>query len=144
MKALRIFLILLGTLLALSACLSPGSRFTMEISCDDFNTQPHITRNLEVGRGERFSVNLCSNPTTGYSWMEQVEISDPGVVRQESHEFLIPGEKGDSQAVGVAGSQHWTFTAIQPGATTLTFEYSRPWEGGEKGTWTFVLNVQVK
>jgi inhibitor of cysteine peptidase len=76
--------------------------------------------------------------------VEQVEISDPDVVRQESHESLSPKGQGDSQVVGAAGSQQWTFTAIKPGTSTLTFEYSRPWEGGEEGTWTFTLEVLVK
>jgi hypothetical protein len=28
--------------------------------------------------------------------------------------------------------------------TIYTMEYSRPWEGGEKGEWTFTLTVIVK
>jgi inhibitor of cysteine peptidase len=116
----------------------------MEVTCDDFNAEPHLTKSLEVGRGENFSVSLCANPTTGYSWVEQVEISHPDVLSQESHEALSPEESGDSQAFGTAGSQRWTFAALEPGTSTLTFEYSRPWEGGEKGIWTFTLKVLVK
>jgi len=46
--------------------------------------------------------------------------------------------------VGAPGAQVWTFKALKKGATTVSLDYSRPWEGGEKGVWTFELTVTVK
>ena len=34
--------------------------------------------------------------------------------------------------------------ALKKGTTSLSLEYGRPWEGGEKGVWTFELIVTVK
>ena len=45
---------------------------------------------------------------------------------------------------GTAGQEIWTFKALRPGTSTISMDYSRPWEGGEKGEWTFKLTVVVK
>jgi predicted secreted protein len=42
---------------------------------------------------------------------------------------------------GAAGKETWTFKALKPGSSTVSFDYSRPWAGGEKATWRFVLTV---
>ncbi len=36
------------------------------------------------------------------------------------------------------------FKALKKGSSTIYLEYSRPWEGGEKGEWTCTVNVVVK
>jgi inhibitor of cysteine peptidase len=87
------------------------------------------------------TVTLCSNPTTGFQWSENAEISNPQVIAQTEHKFLTPEEKN---IVGGAGQEVWTFSALEPGQTSVYLEYSRPWEGGEKGEWTFTLTVIVK
>ena len=38
-------------------------------------------------------------------------------------------------------SQHRTFRVLSQGVSKISFEYSRPWEDGEKAEWTFVLSV---
>ena len=47
-------------------------------------------------------------------------------------------------SVGGAGKEIWTFKALKKGTSTVSMEYSRPGEGGEKGHWTFVAAVIVK
>jgi predicted secreted protein len=63
------------------------------------------------------------------------------VVQQTASEYVAPETQG---LVGASGNQVWTFEALQKGTTSLTMEYGRPWEGGEKGVWTFELTVTVK
>ncbi len=127
--------------LSLLAC-SPASRLaSLEVSCDDFYEQNHISRAVEVAAGDSFTVTLCSNPTTGFSWSEQAQIGDQTLLQQTGHEFISPGEKG---LLGAAGEEVWTLKALKKGEATVSMEYSRPWEGGEKGTWTFNLTVVVK
>ena len=130
--------------LFLSACASQGSSGVIEIQCDDFYENPHITDSIGVGVGDEFTVNLCSNASTGFRWIEMPDVSNPGVLRQVSHEFIGPSEKADPPPPGTPGSQIWTFKALEEGTSTLSFEYSRNWEGGEKGEWRFVLTVDVK
>lgn len=126
--------------LCLLACSPATKEASVEVSCDDFMEGKHISQEVEVAVGDSLTVTLCSNPTTGFKWSESAEISDRAVLQQTKHEFLSP--KGD--LVGAAGQEVWTFKALKPGTTELSMEYSRPWEGGEKAEWTFVLTVVVK
>ena len=63
--------IVIATALLLAACAAPArpsSKAWVEVSCDDFYNNHHINQTLEVQAGETFTVNLCSNPTTGFKW----------------------------------------------------------------------------
>ncbi len=133
---------LIAILLLLGAC---SSGATVEVSCDDFTEQQHISKSVEVSTGETLTVTLCSNATTGFQWVESAQVSDKGVLRQTGQEFIAPGEEdGEPPAPGTAGRQQWTFEALRKGTTEVSMEYSHPWEGGEKGVWTFTLTVVVK
>jgi inhibitor of cysteine peptidase len=141
---MKIKLILLCTVVALSLCLTGYGCSTeqpaVEISCDDFTADNHISRDIEVSVGDSFTVTLCSNPTTGFEWGE-AEISDQAVVKQTANEFVAPEDTG---VVGAPGVEVWTFEALKKGNSTVSVSYDRPWEGGEKGAWTFTLDVTVK
>ena len=91
--------------------------------------------------GDSFTVTLCSNPTTGFQWEEAV-ISDESVLELASHQFVGP-ESQPPPPPGTPGQDVWVFKSLKPGASAISIDYSRPWEGGEKGEWTFVLNVVV-
>ena len=60
---MKIKLILLGTLLALSlsmfACTSKQA--ALEVTCDHFMEAKHITREVEVNTGDTVTITLCSN-----------------------------------------------------------------------------------
>jgi len=141
-------LILVGLMvvvaLSLLACSSPVSTGAyVEVPIDDFMNQKHVSGQVEVATGESFTVTLGSNPTTGFQWAEEAQISDPGVLKQVSHEFIGP-ESEPPPPPGTPGQEVWTFEALEKGTTTVSMEYGRPWEGGEKGEWTFNLTVVVK
>ena len=90
-------------------------------------------------------MTLCSNPTTGFQWDEEARIADETVIEPVKQKFVSPESKGGKPpAPGTAGKEEWTFKALKAGTTTIALEYSRPWEGGEKGEWTFQLTVNVK
>lgn len=116
----------------------------IEIDCDAFYDMPNQVKSIEVGEGDTFTITLCSNPTTGYIWGEDAEVSSAEVVRQDHQEFNAPGEGGDAPVVGAPGTHTWTFTALQAGECVITLAYSQPWEGGEKNAWTLTLTVVVK
>ncbi len=142
---LSLILVLLLPLLALG-CKSeePAAPETIELSCDDFAAQNHITRNVELSKSGSLTVSLCSNPTTGFSWGETPEVSAPSVIAQESHNFVEPQVGGDVPIVGAPGKDVWVFNSLEAGTATISMSYSRPWEGGEKDVQTLVLNVTVK
>ena len=129
--------------LGLLACSSVPSQVPVEVSCDDFYEQSAISREATVAVGDSFTVTLCSNPTTGFQWSESAQISDQTVLEQVDSRFVSP-QSEPPPPPGTPGQRIWTFQALKAGDSTVSLDYSRPWEGGEKGTWTFVLTVTVK
>ncbi|MFC1995505.1 protease inhibitor I42 family protein [Chloroflexota bacterium] len=129
--------------LSLVACGGATKQASVEVLCDDFMSNKHISKNLEVSVNDSFKATLCSNPTTGFKWVETAQISDITVLQQIGHEFIGP-ESDPAPPPGTPGQEIWTFKALKKGTTIVTMEYSRPWEGGEKGEWTFNLTISVE
>ena len=118
---------------------------TVDVTCDEFMAQQHISKEVEVPLNGLLTVTMCSNPSTGFQWSETAQIVDQTILKQIEHEFVSPAAKGDkTPAPGTPGEEIWTFKATGKGTTQVSMEYSRPWEGGEKAEWTFVLTVIVK
>ena len=123
----------------------PGQGAIIEITCDEFTNQQHITRTAELTHPGSLIVILCANPSTGFEWVEEADISNDDVVSQVEHNFVPPQPEGTTPApVGAPGKDVWTFDSLKQGTSTISLEYSRPWEGGEKGEWTFTVEVTVK
>ena len=130
---------ILVALLALSSCIVTSRLTNVEISCDEFAENPNSMRNeFQVEVGDKITVKLCSNRTTGFQW--DYEMTVENVVKEEDHDFEEPG--GD--VTGAAGKELWTFEAIEIGATEVRMEYSQPWEGGLKSEWTYILYITVE
>ena len=136
-------IVIIMLLVAVAACGQPSYKAWVEVSCDEFYKQNHISQTLEVQAGETFAVKLCSNPTTGFDWLEEAQINNSAVVKQESYEFIGP-ESEPPPPPGTPGQAVWTFKALKQGSSTIRLEYSRPWEGGEKQEWTCTVEVVVK
>ncbi|MBM3945513.1 MAG: protease inhibitor I42 family protein [SAR202 cluster bacterium] len=114
----------------------------LSIPCEGFQVQAHRSEQLQAVQGRTFTIEVCSNPTTGFEW-EAPAISNTGVVSFVEERYLAPGagEPGTPEVVGAAGREQLTFRAGSPGTTTISLAYSRPWEGGEKGEWTLAVEV---
>ena len=111
-------------------------------SCDQFQEQNNLTDAITVPAGNVLTISLCANHTTGFQWSEQAVVSDTGILVQTGHEYTEPDN--EDGVVGAAGREVYTFDTLSPGETTLYFEYSQPWEGGEQAAWTFGLTVTVQ
>jgi inhibitor of cysteine peptidase len=108
-------------------------------TCTTFEEQKHVTDEFELQAGKHVTVILCSNPTTGFKWMEEAQISDTSILEQIKHEYIEPS----SDKVGAAGTEKFTFHALKQGTATIYLEYSRDWEGGEKAEWTCTVTINV-
>ncbi len=125
---------------AFSATTLIGGRITIEIFCDEFISSDGIVfRVIQLKPGQFFDVVLCSNPSTGFRWSEMADIDDTSIVSQGGHSFLPP----PGNLMGAAGKEVWTFQTLRQGQATLSFEYSQPWQGGEKAAWVFDLILVV-
>ena len=140
---LALFSMVIALSLFLAAC-SSTEPASLAVSCDKFLEAKHITQEIDVSAGDTFSVTLCSNPTTGFQWAHFAQISDRSVLEQTSHQFSLPESGNQPPAPGTPGQEIWTFSALKKGTSIVSMEYSQPWLDGNKGEWTFVLNVTVK
>lgn len=120
---------------------------TVSLSEDDFRTgNAHPTKEVSLAPGDKLVIKLGSNPTTGYRWGENPANSNAAVLKQTKHEYASSNAKskdGEPMA-GAGGTEIWTFDAVKAGEAALDFSYGRPWQGGEKGTWTLKLTVRVR
>ncbi|MFH1640292.1 MAG: protease inhibitor I42 family protein [Chloroflexota bacterium] len=140
---------LLGIMLAVGACSSvqnpaAAKEVLLEVTIDEFMAEKNISRQVEVARGGTLTVLLGSNPSTGFQWSEQAEITDRAVLMPGVHRYVAPEENGGTPLPGAAGKEEWTFYALDKGTTDVSMDYSRSWEGGEKDEWTFKLTVVVR
>ncbi len=78
--------------------------------------------------GEPLSLDLPSNPSTGYSW--SLEESGEVPFTAESA-FIPPPSSGPHPVVGRGGTERWTFVFPSPGFYSLRLVYARPWEQGK-------------
>ncbi len=94
-------------------------------------------RTLTVEVGERFTVSLESNPTTGYQWRFAGPY-DEEVLILCSDTFSNPTEK---DVVGAPGRRNLTFAVVGPGRSGIRLEYKRPWERSAQPEKVFQLLV---
>ena len=135
----RIVLVL--STLILIGCEPEKSQDTaLDIGCDEFKKNQHISKEIEVANGSSFEVSLCSNPSTGFKW-EPVQISDLTVLEEMNHRFVSPEENDTPPPPGTAGKEVWTFKALKEGKSTIFIAYSQSWKDGEKSAWTYELTV---
>jgi inhibitor of cysteine peptidase len=112
---------------------------TIEVSYDDLLNQKRITRKLTLNVGDTLQVSLGSNPSTGFGWAPDMQITNPAVLAQTGHEVLALS----ADRPGAPTREVWALQAMAPGNTMLSTSYGRPWPGGEKDAWSFAADVTV-
>jgi predicted secreted protein len=95
---------------------------------------------IELAVGERATIELVGNATTGYSWTVDQQ-PDAAVVTVESDRYVGPG---DGAAVGQGGHQQVVIQGVAPGTTTLGMAYARPWEEGTPPAQTASFAITVR
>jgi copper homeostasis protein (lipoprotein) len=79
---------------------------------------------IEVRAGEKVTVRLVSNRSTGYGWAFLTSGSN-ALTRLASEYTQVVGAEGKP---GSDGIESWYFQAKDSGQQELRFEYRRPWE----------------
>lgn len=77
-------------------------------------------QNIEIKTGQEFTINLSSNPSTGYSWSVD-DTYNKNIISKISNEFVA----SNSEMSGVPGKELWVFKGTSKGNTKLNFVYSR-------------------
>jgi inhibitor of cysteine peptidase len=107
-------IIMLALLMALAAVFTGCGKTEVVYGRDDTS--------ISVKSGEKFTIRLDANPTTGYEW--NASVSDDAVVSLEKAEYL----PDDSDADGAGGTQLLMYKANKAGAATIDLVYQRSWE----------------
>jgi inhibitor of cysteine peptidase len=93
---------------------------------------------VTVEAGEQFTIELASNPSTGYTWQLAQPPGDQVALVDQDYE-----PEGDPRP-GSSGFQRFVFEGMKVGTTELTFSYLRPWETGVPPTDTATFPVSVE
>jgi inhibitor of cysteine peptidase len=93
---------------------------------------------VKLGVGERATIELEANPSTGYQWEPTTE-PDAAVVRVVSDTYTA----GPSDRVGAAGTQKIVVEGVAAGNTTLELGYVRPWETDTAPAETATFEITV-
>jgi inhibitor of cysteine peptidase len=129
-------LVLICAIVAISLCLVACSSAPSQVSVD----ASYSGQEVEIAVGGSLTVTLESNASTGFQW-ELVSISDETVLEKVANTYEAPEDTG---MVGAPGNEIWTFDALKKGTSTISMEYSQPWENGTKAAETFDLTIVVK
>ena len=113
-----------------SASPSPGARVYTE-------TASGTTIRAKVG--DRITVTLRENPTTGYKWDMK---AGPGLTLV-GDEFVGPSPS-PSPLMGAGGTHSWVFRVDKAGTLTLTGLYVRQWEADGKSAADFSLTIEAQ
>ncbi len=107
---------MVGGLLALTGCTNQE-----ESTVNDAN---QTSSKIETKVGEKFTITLPANLTTGYSW--RIDEIKPAIVRKDDYKY---NQSANARGlVGVGGEEVWTFEAVSKGRVIIHLEYVRPWE----------------
>ncbi|MBB4842256.1 inhibitor of cysteine peptidase [Paucibacter oligotrophus] len=94
-------------------------------------------RELEVRPGDRLSIRLPENASTGYRWT--VEHYDAALIEPWALESAYP-----AAGAGAAGEVCFVFRARKAGSTELVLKHSRSWEHALAPLARFRLQVLVQ
>lgn len=125
-------LVFIAAFIALLMILAACSSAAIELDEQD-NGQ-----SVEVASGDKVTITLEGNPTTGFSW-EVDEINS--AVAELAGE---PDYKTDSKALGSGGVYTFTFKAVAAGTTNIRLVYHRSWEEGVDPEKVYEVTLNVK
>eukprot|EP00826_Nyctotherus_ovalis_P053959 TRINITY_DN7044_c0_g1_i6.p1 TRINITY_DN7044_c0_g1~~TRINITY_DN7044_c0_g1_i6.p1 ORF type:complete len:155 (+),score=28.53 TRINITY_DN7044_c0_g1_i6:127-591(+) len=118
-------------ILLLILCIAQGNKDVKVYTEEDFEERGPEKNDyrLAVKAGEKFAVQVKSNPTTGYMW----HLANPGSLKlltpaskDGKGEFIPPVvEEG---VTGAPGVENYYFTPKGKGEETVQLEYQREWE----------------
>jgi len=100
---------------------------------------------IELQRGQKLSIRLPENPTTGYRW----EIDSTNVGLYETTKAIITLETNSfapasSSGIGSGGERTFVFQAANVGTTQLQLKIWQPWEGEDSIINRYNLTVKVR
>ena len=96
-----------------------------------------INETITVKVSEVATIELASNPSTGYKW-EIYKNNNKKVAKYKDNKYTSNGDEG---MIGSGGKETWTFETLKKGEATIMFEYKRAndKESGRKITYKIIV-----
>ena len=108
-------------------------------------TEKDSGRTLHLDKGDTLTIQLVSNPTTGFQWKIDAPSYDKEVMSIRDDAFIPPNTPNtDAPVCGAPGKHRFSFQVEKPGRTGLHLVYVRPWEKDRKPVQEFDLVVIVR
>lgn len=110
--------------------------YTVKIS-DEKSTDSNVVtldadKENTVKLGQKFSVILEENASTGYSWSYNIKDNGIAFINTESEPLI-----------GAPVNREWTFTAGKSGTYKIVFTYARSWEKESSDSKTVEYTIKV-
>jgi inhibitor of cysteine peptidase len=101
-------------------------------------TRAEHGKSIEAQVGDRITVSLDENPTTGFRWA--IDKSDDDVVTLKSSEYAA----ASGSRIGGGGQRVMTFEARKAGVAVIHLKLWREWEGDQSITQRFAVTLRVR
>ncbi|KAJ3368030.1 hypothetical protein GGF31_006863 [Allomyces arbusculus] len=98
---------------------------------------PMVQRTVNVAVGEKFTIDIEGNPTTGYNWEFFGPTDLVKILYNGYNNYAVPAGMTGSGGVFV-----WEMQAAVPGSALLTFGYKRAHDKQPADTYRVQLNVR--
>ncbi len=129
MKKLYVFIFVIASLAVMMGCTS-GKTIAL--------TSADNGRTIDAFVGDKITVTIEGNPTTGFTW--ETENLNSAQLQQRGE----PKYTAASNLLGAAGTYVFAFNVVGSGGTSLKLIYHRTWEEGVAPEQTFEVNVLIK
>jgi inhibitor of cysteine peptidase len=94
-------------------------------------------RTLTLHVGDRLSLSLAENPTTGFRWELKTK-------PEPEFETVTDTFESSGGSPGSGGTHHWQWKATRTGTAMIRLEYRRPWETNAPPGQVFSVTLQVE
>ncbi|CBH13715.1 ICP, putative [Trypanosoma brucei gambiense DAL972] len=113
-------------------------------------TEEDNNKTIRMVIGETFTIELESNPTTGYTWLRSglagTELSDCTFAIQSKFNNRAPHDNHKNHRrllVGAGGTMVLEVKALKAGKHTLSLAYGRPWVGFNAAAKRYNIHVEA-
>lgn len=101
--------------------------------------QPEAAKTIEAYSGQEITINLVSNPSTGYQW-KLADPVDETMLKLASSAYVAPA----TDLIGAPGKEVWKFQTLRAGEALIAFKYVRPWEAQDESAPKGIFKVIIK
>jgi inhibitor of cysteine peptidase len=142
LKAIAVFFFIITIVLAAGCTEKIGSKgkskANTNLITEQVVTEADSGKTISLNKGEKFTVSLKEEPSTGYLW--ELNLSNGLSIYEDTYiESLNP-----QHIAGIPGTHLWIIEATSPGSQKVTGIYKKSWKNPTGTEKKFTLTVEVE